>query len=65
MAWVRRVDAGEGEALQRSFPVGERRRRVCSCGVELWERKVERRLLRSMVFDIMINGYGCERTGED
>jgi hypothetical protein len=30
---VRRVEAGEGEELQRSFPVGERRKRVWSWGV--------------------------------
>ena len=53
MAWVRRVEAGDGEELQRSLPVGESRRRVCSWGVVLWERKVVRRLVRSMVFDMV------------
>jgi len=49
---VRRVDAGESEELESSFPVGERRRSVWSCGVVLLTRKVERRLVRSIVCDI-------------
>jgi hypothetical protein len=52
VACVRSFEAGSGEELERSFPVGEMRMRVGSCGVVFWERKVVRRLVRSMVWDI-------------
>jgi hypothetical protein len=49
---VRRVGAGRGEELERSLPVGDIRSRVGSWGMVFWERKVVRRLVRSMVLDI-------------
>jgi len=49
---VRRVDAGEGEDEERTLPVGERRRSVCSWGVVCVARKVERGFVRSIVWDI-------------
>jgi hypothetical protein len=56
---VRRVEAGRALELESSLPVGERRRRVGSAGVVFWERKVVRRLVRSMVSD-MGRGDGWE-----
>jgi hypothetical protein len=53
VACVRRVDAGRGEVLERSLPVGDKRMRVGSWGVVFWERKVVRRFVRSIVCDIM------------
>jgi hypothetical protein len=46
------VDAGRGEELERSLPVGDNRMRVGSWGVVFWERKVVRRFVRSIVCDI-------------
>ena len=57
---MRRTDAGEGEELERSLPVGESRRRVGSWGEVLLARKVESRFVRSMVWDI-----GCNDVGEE
>lgn len=54
VACVRRVDAGEGEDEERTFPVDERRRRVCRLGVVCVERKVERGFVRSIVCDIVV-----------
>jgi hypothetical protein len=49
VAWCRRKDVDEGEALDRSFPVGDKRSRVWFCGVVFWERKAVRRFVRSIV----------------
>jgi hypothetical protein len=53
VAWMRRTDAGRGEVVASSFPVGESRRRVCSCGLEEALRKVVRRFVRSIVWDML------------
>lgn len=53
VACIRRTEADEGDALDSSFPVGERSRRVWSCGVADWERKAVSRFVRSMVCDIV------------
>lgn len=57
---MRRVDAGDGEEEESSFPVGERRSSVCSWGVVLAARKVERGFVRSIVWDMMVG----EKVGE-
>lgn len=49
VAWLRRMDAGRAEELERSLPVGVMRMRVWSCGVRLALRKVVRGLVKSMV----------------
>ena len=49
---MRRVEAGRGEELDSSLPVGERRMRVGSWGAVFWERKVVSRLAISIVCDI-------------
>jgi len=50
---VRNVEAGMDEDEESSLPVGESRIKVCRAGVEFWERKVERRFVRSIVWDIV------------
>ena len=51
---MRRTEAEEGEDEERSFPVGERSRRVCSWVAVVFEaRKVERGFVRSIVCDIV------------
>ena len=63
---MRRVEAGEEEDEERTFPAGERRRRVCSWGVVCATRKVERGFVRSIVWDIVEFVIGwCEDIGED
>lgn len=52
VACVRNVEAGRGDELLRSFPVGDMRMRVGSWGVVFCERKVLRRFVRSIVCDI-------------
>lgn len=49
---VLRIEAGRGEELERSFPVGDMRRSVGSWGEAFCERKVVSGLVRSMVWDI-------------
>jgi hypothetical protein len=62
---VRRVEAGRGEDEESSFPVGERRRRVCSWGVVFAARKVERGFVRSIVWDIVgVVVRWCVEVGE-
>lgn len=51
---VRRRAAGRGEELERSLPSGETRRRVGSWGDVFWERNVVRGLVRSIVWDIVL-----------
>ena len=51
---MRRVEAGEGDDEERTFPADERRRRVCRLGVVCVERKVERGFVRSIVCDIVV-----------
>ena len=50
---MRSIEAGEGDALDNSLPVGERRSRVWSCGVVDWERNAVRRFVSSIVCDIV------------
>lgn len=49
VACVRNCDAGRGEELERSLPVGDRSRRVGSWGVVFCERKLVSRLCKSIV----------------
>jgi len=56
VACVRRVDAGKCEELERSLPLGERRIRVWRWGEVDWERNAESRLVRSMVWDMVVMG---------
>ena len=58
VACVRRVEAGKCEELERSLPLGESRIRVWRWGEVDWERKAERRLVRSMVWDMVVVGVG-------
>tara|TARA_R110002060_G_scaffold5246_2_gene8169 strand:- start:954 stop:1220 length:267 start_codon:yes stop_codon:yes gene_type:complete len=60
VACVRRVEAGKGEELERSLPVGESRRSVGSWGVVFCARKAVRRLVRSIVCDIGLTSGGCD-----
>lgn len=55
---MRKVEAGRGEELESSLPIGERRRRVGSCGVVFCDRNVVRRFVISMVCDIWTRSAG-------
>jgi len=59
VAWMRRKEAGRGDAVASSLPVGERRMRVCSWGLEEALRKVVRRFMRSIVWDMLSGVCGC------
>lgn len=51
---VRSVEAGRGEQLERSLPVGEISSIVGSSGEVFWERNVVRGLVRSILSDIKL-----------
>lgn len=63
VACVRRVEAGKGEELERSLPVGESRRSVGNWGVVFCARKAVRRLVRSIVCDMASKSGGCDCDG--
>lgn len=52
--WVRRRAAGRGEELERSLPSGDTRRSVGSWGEVFCERNVVRGLVRSIVWDMVL-----------
>jgi hypothetical protein len=56
VAWLRRVEAGKAEELERSLPVGVMRMRVWNCGLRFAFKKVMRGLVRSMM-----GGRGAEK----
>lgn len=58
MAWVLRVEAGNEEDEQRSFPVGDSRIRVCNWGLAFCKRNVDSRFVKSIACD-MVNIDFC------